>query len=44
MNSMMSANSGTASTNAANSRCSCAMTQTATRLPTIGKARYSSSL
>ena len=37
MNSMISAKIGTASTNAANSRCSWASTQIATRLPTPGK-------
>src|SRR5262245_13120075 len=40
---MMNANIGTARTNAANSRCSCATAQIATRLPTIGKRRYSAS-
>ena len=43
MNSMINANSGTASTKAANSRWSWATTQIATRLPTLGKARYSAS-
>src|SRR5688500_5754822 len=40
---MMNANSGTARTNAANSRWSCATDQMATRLPTTGKVRYSAS-
>src|SRR3954467_9548198 len=40
---MMNVNIGTARTNAANSRCSCATDQIAARLPTIGKARYCAS-
>ena len=43
MYSMMSAKSGTASTKAAKSRCSCATIQMATRLPVPGKRRYSAS-
>jgi hypothetical protein len=40
---MMNAKIGTASTNAANSRWSWATDQIATRLPTMGKVRYSAS-
>src|ERR671913_325464 len=40
---MMNAKRGTASTNAANRRWSCATDQIATRLPTRGKRRYSAS-
>src|SRR3954451_4578121 len=40
---MMNAKSGTARTNAANSRWSCATDQIATRLPMIGNVRYSAS-
>ena len=43
MYSMMTAKIGTASTNAANSRWSWATAQIATRLPTLGTARYSDS-